>query len=228
MDAWIDSMADLDAPQGGLTSVRCEPSGTVTLVLDQADFLPQEIYDSINDCAAFINWNRAENLKPPLLAIAAHRTALPPCATPSPAQRQGVKQEDSAINRTSATSLHNPTPPSLAPQSPKTTCESSSPEPAEPSAASSSPNSNPAATPSEQSRAGRGRALPAPHPRTPHDRRPQARAWRGLRRHRRRRFHHRRIGQPIAPCRPQTLHAGRRPGEHRAAGRSQASGGGRA
>jgi hypothetical protein len=74
LDAWIDCMTSLDAPEDGMTSIHCTPPDMVTLSLDHADTLPADIYQTLLDCAASVNRRQMEAGKPPVLAIAAWRT----------------------------------------------------------------------------------------------------------------------------------------------------------
>ena len=74
MDAWIDSMTSLNAPQHGMTSVRGSASDPVVLHLDNIDAMPKEIFDALVECAAFVNWRRMETGEAAILMLAFHRS----------------------------------------------------------------------------------------------------------------------------------------------------------
>lgn len=63
MDAWIDCLTSLDAPEDGMSSIHCEPGTVLTLELenvkDFAQRCPEE-YKALVECAAFVNWRRIE------------------------------------------------------------------------------------------------------------------------------------------------------------------------
>ena len=63
MDAWIDCLTSLDAPEDGMFSIHCEPGTVLTLELenvkDFAQRCPEE-YKALIECAAFVNWRRSE------------------------------------------------------------------------------------------------------------------------------------------------------------------------
>lgn len=63
MDAWIDCLTSLDAPEDGMSSIHCEPGMVLTLELenvrDFAQRCPEE-YKALIECAAFVNWRRIE------------------------------------------------------------------------------------------------------------------------------------------------------------------------
>jgi RNAse (barnase) inhibitor barstar len=63
MDAWIDCMTSLDAPDDGLSSVHCSPGSVLTLELKNvkafADRCPEQ-YEALIRCSAFVNWRRIE------------------------------------------------------------------------------------------------------------------------------------------------------------------------
>ena len=72
MDAWIDCLTSLDAPEDGMSSVHCEPGAVVTLELEnEKDFESRclEQYKAVIECAAFVNWRRLEVGKPSVLAL---------------------------------------------------------------------------------------------------------------------------------------------------------------
>lgn len=78
MDAWIDCMTSLDAPDDGMTSM-CVPEGhALTLQLEHVDDFSRrcpEQYEAIIDCAAFVNWRRIEQGQPAVLALAFYKQA---------------------------------------------------------------------------------------------------------------------------------------------------------
>jgi hypothetical protein len=73
MDAWIDCMTSLDMPDDRMTSVHGSASDPVVLRLDNADTMPNELFDALVDCAAFANWRRLEIGEPIILALAFRR-----------------------------------------------------------------------------------------------------------------------------------------------------------
>ena len=81
MDAWVDCMTSLDAPEHGMTSVHGTAADPVVLQLDNADAVPKEIFNSLVECAAFVNWRRLELGEPAILMLAFHRTT-PPAPAP--------------------------------------------------------------------------------------------------------------------------------------------------
>src|SRR5262245_50244144 len=73
MNAWIDCMTSLDAPEHGMTSVHGSPSDPIVLQLDNANAVPKEIFDALVNCAAFVNWRRLEIGSPPILMLSFYR-----------------------------------------------------------------------------------------------------------------------------------------------------------
>jgi hypothetical protein len=72
MDAWIDCMTSLDSPEDGMPNVHAEPGGVLVLQLDHvADFMKRcrQQYDSLVECAAFVNWRRIDVGEPPVLIL---------------------------------------------------------------------------------------------------------------------------------------------------------------
>jgi hypothetical protein len=78
MNAWIDCMTSLDAPEDGMTSVHGTASDPVVLQLDNADAVPRPIFDALVECAAFVNWRRIEMGDPAILMLSFHRAAARP------------------------------------------------------------------------------------------------------------------------------------------------------
>ena len=74
MNAWIDCMTSLDEPRDGLTSVHARDGEPLTLHVDNADVLPDEIFGALNECAAFVNWRRIETSQSPGLVLSYWRT----------------------------------------------------------------------------------------------------------------------------------------------------------
>lgn len=63
MDAWIDCLTSLDAPEDGMSTVHCERGSVVTLALSHvkafAERCPEQ-YNAVIECSAFVNWRRLE------------------------------------------------------------------------------------------------------------------------------------------------------------------------
>lgn len=75
MDAWIDCLSSLDAPEDGMTTVHAPPGGVVTLWLEHvAEFARRcpELYDAIIECSAFVNFRLIEVGERAVLALAFH------------------------------------------------------------------------------------------------------------------------------------------------------------
>jgi Barstar (barnase inhibitor) len=72
MDAWIDCMTYLDAPEAGMTRVLAKPGELFPLEIEHArDFqrrLP-DVFATFIDCAAFVNWRRVETGEAPVLSL---------------------------------------------------------------------------------------------------------------------------------------------------------------
>ena len=72
MNAWIDCMSSLDAPEDGMTSVHCDKGDFVVLELSNAkDFKKRcpEQYEALIECAAFVNYRNLEVGENPLLML---------------------------------------------------------------------------------------------------------------------------------------------------------------
>lgn len=90
MDAWIDCMTSLDAPEDGMTSIHVPEGHALTLQLEDVDHFARrcpEQYEAIIECAAFVNWRRIEQGQPAVLALAFYKQVpgstsreLPQCA----------------------------------------------------------------------------------------------------------------------------------------------------
>ena len=73
MDAWIDCMSSLNAPEDRMTSIHCEEGKQITIELDGGSSLKErcpEIFNSINECCAFVNWRLIQSNGFPVLALA--------------------------------------------------------------------------------------------------------------------------------------------------------------
>jgi RNAse (barnase) inhibitor barstar len=72
MNAWIDCMTSIDAPDDGMSTVHCVPGLVLTLELENVkDFREQcpEQYSAIIECSAFVNWRRIETDGSAVLAL---------------------------------------------------------------------------------------------------------------------------------------------------------------
>ena len=73
MNAWIDCMTSLDAPEDGMTHIHCSPHDVVVLHLADVDGFKsrcRELYDAVIECSAFVNFRKLERGEPAVLAIA--------------------------------------------------------------------------------------------------------------------------------------------------------------
>ena len=73
MNAWIDCLTSLDAPEDGMTSIHVGPGEALTLSLLNIKHLQEscpDIYSALVECSAFVNWRRVKNSEPPVLALA--------------------------------------------------------------------------------------------------------------------------------------------------------------
>lgn len=73
MDAWVDCLTSLDAPDNGMTSVHGSATDPVVLQIDNANSVPDEIFDTLVDGAAFVNWRRLEIGYPAILMLSFNR-----------------------------------------------------------------------------------------------------------------------------------------------------------
>ncbi len=72
MNAWIDCMTDLEGPDTGMTKIHALPDGVVVLELEHVvDFKMRcyELYETLVECAAFVNYRRLENGNPAVLLL---------------------------------------------------------------------------------------------------------------------------------------------------------------
>ncbi|WP_299602806.1 barstar family protein [uncultured Tateyamaria sp.] len=71
-NAWIDCMTDLDDPEAGMTKVHVEPGKCLTLQIENAKAMKRdapEIWDTLADHTAFVNWRRIEMGQGAVLAL---------------------------------------------------------------------------------------------------------------------------------------------------------------
>ena len=76
LNAWIDCMTSLDAPEDGMTTIHAPPGGVVTLLLEHVDDFARRCpaqYDALIECSAFVNARRIGLGEAPVLALAFHR-----------------------------------------------------------------------------------------------------------------------------------------------------------
>jgi len=72
MAAWVDCMTSLDEPSDGMTTIHGSATDIVVLQLDHGDALARSwriIYDTIVECAAFVNHRRIVEGEPAILAL---------------------------------------------------------------------------------------------------------------------------------------------------------------
>ena len=72
LNAWIDCLTSLDAPEDGMTSIHAPPGGVLVLDLRHVrDFAARcpEIYTAFVECSAFVNHRRIEVGQEPLLCL---------------------------------------------------------------------------------------------------------------------------------------------------------------
>ncbi len=77
MDAWMDCMSYLDQPQEQMTSVHVASGTVLVLQLEGVnDFAARcpEIYASIVECSAFVNWRRIERGFEAVLALSFYKS----------------------------------------------------------------------------------------------------------------------------------------------------------
>ena len=75
MNAWIDCMTSVDAPEDGMSTIHAPPGGVLVLALGSvADFKTRcpEIFDALVDASAFVNWRRLETGDAPVLSLSYH------------------------------------------------------------------------------------------------------------------------------------------------------------
>ncbi len=72
MDAWVDCLTSLDAPEDGMSKVHSRLGSVIALELQNVKkFRRQspELYAAIVECSAFVNWRRIESGGAPVLAL---------------------------------------------------------------------------------------------------------------------------------------------------------------
>ncbi len=72
MNAWIDCMTSLDAPEHGLTAVHAPAGGLVVVeLIAMREFQTRcpELALAIQECSAFVNWRRIAAGEDPILAL---------------------------------------------------------------------------------------------------------------------------------------------------------------
>jgi Barstar, RNAse (barnase) inhibitor len=78
LDAWIDCMTSLDDPSAGMTTVHAPQGGVLVLQLDDVDAFARrcpKLFQTLQECAAFVNWRRIERGEPAVLALSYCREA---------------------------------------------------------------------------------------------------------------------------------------------------------
>ncbi|MCC5824490.1 MAG: barstar family protein [Phycisphaerales bacterium] len=73
MDAWIDCMTSLDAPEDGMTTIHAPKDKPLTLVISNASSFEHrcpDVFNAMLACAAFVNGRRMETGERPVLLIA--------------------------------------------------------------------------------------------------------------------------------------------------------------
>jgi hypothetical protein len=72
MNAWIDCLTSIDAPEDGMSTVTVEIDELLVLSIeDAAGFQTRchELYDALSECLAFVNYRRVEVGERPVLAL---------------------------------------------------------------------------------------------------------------------------------------------------------------
>ena len=72
MDAWIDCLTYLDDPDAGMTTIHVDTGNVLVLCISGMTELKKrcpEIYESLVECSAFVNWRRIERGEPAVLAL---------------------------------------------------------------------------------------------------------------------------------------------------------------
>ena len=69
MNAWIDCMTSLDSPEDGLTTIHGTANDAVVLHITNASSIPPDVFEGLNECAAFVNWRRIEQGDAAVLAL---------------------------------------------------------------------------------------------------------------------------------------------------------------
>jgi RNAse (barnase) inhibitor barstar len=72
MDAWIDCMTSLDAPEDGLSGVHVQDGMVLTLQISNYKTLKEkarDVCDALIECSAFVNWRRIERGRSSVVAL---------------------------------------------------------------------------------------------------------------------------------------------------------------
>jgi RNAse (barnase) inhibitor barstar len=75
LNAWIDCMTSLDAPDDGMSEVHCSPGTVLTLELQHVREFKEcrpDLYDALIECSAFVNFRRNECGEPSVIALSYH------------------------------------------------------------------------------------------------------------------------------------------------------------
>jgi RNAse (barnase) inhibitor barstar len=73
MDAWIDCMSELDDPMSKMTKIHGSAEDPVVLHLYNAGDIPREVFEALNEAAAYVNWKRIEDGQPAILMLSYRR-----------------------------------------------------------------------------------------------------------------------------------------------------------
>lgn len=76
MNAWIDCMSYLNDPEVVDTTVKANPGEVVTLQLDHVDDFAErcpELFHTIEESSAFVNWRQIEAGRGPVIALSFHK-----------------------------------------------------------------------------------------------------------------------------------------------------------
>lgn len=74
MNAWVDCMTSIDAPDHGMSAVHAPAGGALVLELFGFQSLAgrqPELYRALVDCTAFVNWRRIAVGEAPVLILSA-------------------------------------------------------------------------------------------------------------------------------------------------------------
>jgi hypothetical protein len=77
MNAWIDCLTHIDEPGDAMTSIHAPAGGVLILQLDYVDDFAArcpELYATIIEGTAFVNWRRTETGREPVLSVSFHKT----------------------------------------------------------------------------------------------------------------------------------------------------------
>ena len=72
MNAWIDCMTSLDAPDEGMSLIHVEKGDVLVLCISGTDILKKrskDIYDALVECSAFVNYRRIKTGLQAVLAL---------------------------------------------------------------------------------------------------------------------------------------------------------------